>query len=196
MSMNFVTLFENYDWFSGTWIIHTALERWAILVVDSSGDVVPERWLRRKDYFDKTGTQAFRHHSPEQKKEWDRLNSNFYHRIMKRAEDYERTFATESIKTIRKYLTDIPAYDIVVQDSKIPENKIVAKIHNPHFINEQRDGLYISEYMLHLNQDDALSFLENLSIHWASSLPVNSDTNVPFEQGRSLYILAEQMESG
>jgi hypothetical protein len=194
--MNFLTLFENYDWFSGTWVIHTALERWAILVVDSSGDIVPERWSRRKDYFDKTGTQVIKHHSPEQKKEWHRLNSNFYHRIMKRAEDYEVTFTAENILAIRKYLTDMPTFDSIVQDSKIPKNKIVARIHNPHFINEQRDGLSVSEYMLHLNQDNALFFLENLSIHWASSLHIEKDSDVPYEQGRLLYILAEQMESG
>jgi hypothetical protein len=194
--MNFITLFENYNWFSGTWVIHTALERWAILVVDSSGDVVPERWSSRKDYFDKTGIQAIKYHSPEQKKEWHRLKSNFYHRIMKRAEDFEVTFTPENIEIIRKILTGMPAYDTIVQVPKIPENKIVTKIHNQHFNNEQRDGLLVSEYMLHLDQDNALSFLENLSIHWASSLPIEKDSDVPFEQGQYLYVLAEQMESG
>jgi len=196
MSINFVALFKHYNWFSGTWVIHTALERWAILVVDPSGEVVPERWLHKKDYFELVEMQGVQYQSPEQNKEWHRLNSNFYRRIMKRADDYESTFAAENIESIRKYLTGIPTYDTIVRHSKIPENKIVARIKNLHYVNEQIDGLCISDYMLLLDQENALSFLENLSIHWASSLPINKDSVAQFEQGRFLYLLAEQMESG
>jgi hypothetical protein len=193
--MNFVTLFENYNWFSGTWVIQTAFERWAILVVDASGEVVPESWFQ-KDYLETIGLRDIKYHSPEQNKEWHRLNSNFYHRIMKRAQDYEVTFATENIDAISKYFTDIPTYDTLVKHSKIPKNGNVARIKNPHYVNEQRDGLCISEYMLHLDHKNAFSFLENLSIHWASSLPVGKDSDAPFERSRYLYLLAEQMESG
>ena len=196
MSINFVTLFNHYNWLSGTWVIHTALERWAILVVDPSGEVVPERWLHKKDYFELVEMQGVQYQSPEQNEEWRRLTSIFYRRIMKRAEDYETTFTAENIELARKFLTGIPSYETIVKHSKIPENKIVARIKNLYYVNEQIDGLCISDYMLHLDQENAISFLENMSIHWASNLRVENDSVAQFEQGRYLYLLADQMESG
>src|SRR5690606_32319586 len=135
-------------------------------------------------YFNLDEMKGVEYYSPEQNDEWRKLISNFHQRIVKRAEDYQTTFAKENIELIRKYLTGVPAYETVVKHSKIPDDKIVARIKNVYYVNEQLDGLQISDYMLHLNQEDALSFLEIMSIHWASNLQFDKDCVVEFERGR------------
>jgi len=195
MSINFLTLFQHYKWSSGILLIRTALERWAILVVDPSGEAVPEKWLHKKDYFELVEMKGVEYQSPEQNEEWYKLISNFHNRITKRAEDYESTFAAGNIERIREYLTDIPAYETVVKDSKIPNDKIVARIKKVYYVNEQVNGLCLSDYMLHLDREGALSFLENISIYWASNLLIDKDCVAEFERGRYLNLLAEQIES-
>ena len=196
MNINFLTLFQHYKVPSSILIIHTALERWAILVIDPSGKAVPDKWLHKKDYFELVEMKGVEYLSPEQTEEWNNLISNFHRRITKRAEDYESTFATENIELIRKYLGNIPTYEIIVKHSKIPNDKIVARIKKVYYVNEQINGLYLSDYMLHLDREDALSFLENISIYWASNLRIDKDCVEEFERGRYLNLLAEQIESG
>ena len=196
MNINFLTLFQHYKAPSSILIIHTALERWAILVIDPSGKAVPDKWLHKKDYFELVEMKGVEYLSPEQTEEWNNLISNFHRRITKRAEDYESTFATENIELIRKYLGNIPTYETIVKHSKIPNDKIVARIKKVYYVNEQINGLYLSDYMLHLDREDALSFLENISIYWASNLRIDKDCVEEFERGRYLNLLAEQIESG
>ena len=71
---------------------------------------------------------------------------------------------------------------------------LFSKVRGRHYVNEQRDGLKIADYMLHLDLVSALTFLENLSIHWAANLPIAEDSSSFLEYGRYLYLLAEQME--
>jgi hypothetical protein len=196
MNINFLTLFQHYKVPSSILIIHTALERWAILVIDPSGKAVPDKWLHKKDYFELVEIKGVEYLSPEQTEEWNNLISNFHRRITKRAKDYESTFATENIELIRKYLGNIPTYKTIVKHSKIPNDKIVARIKKVYFVNEQINGLCLSDYMLHLDREDALSFLENISIYWASNLRIDKDCVEEFERGRYLNLLAEQIESG
>ena len=195
MNINFLTLFQHYKVPSSILIIYTALERWAILVIDPSGKAVPDKWLHKKDYFELVEMKGVEYLSPEQTEEWNNLISNFHRRITKRAEDYESTFATENIELIRKYLGDIPTYETIVKHSKIPNDKIAARIKKVYYVNEQVDGLCLSDYMLHLDREDALSFLENISIYWASNLHTDKDSVAQLEQGRYLNLLAEQIES-
>lgn len=136
-----------------------------------------------------------KYQSPGQASAWNALTSDFYHRIMMRAKEYETTFSLQNITIIRQYLEDMPGYNTLMQTTIIPNNKMVAKIQK-HYDNAQRDGLRIAEYMLHLDRANALTFLENLSIHWAASLPVVAGSDVPLEHGRFLFLLAEQMEVG
>jgi hypothetical protein len=196
MNINFLTLFQHYKVRSSILIIHTALERWAILVIDPSGKAVPDKWLHKKDYFELVEMKGVEYLSPEQTEGWNNLISNFHRRITKRAEDYESTFATENIELIRKYLGNIPTYETIVKHSKIPNDKIVARIKKVYYVNEQINGLCLSDYMLHLDREDALSFLENISIYWASNLRIDKDCVEEFERGRYLNLLAEQIESG
>jgi len=72
----------------------------------------------------------------------------------------------------------------------------VARIKKVYYVNEQANGLCLSDYMLHLDREDALSFLENISIYWASNLLIDKDCVAEFERGRYLNLLAEQIESG
>lgn len=192
LRMNFLTLFDKYDWGSGTWVIHTARECWAILSVDSSGNTLPEtrHYVRRAEQ----STFVVRFQSPEQGKKWRKLNGGFYARIMKRAEDCERTFSAENLDLIRQYLIELPAYDVLVRDSKIPKNTFISTVQQTHHVDEQLDGLRIAEYMLHLDEGDALLFIENLTIHWATQLPLVAASNASLERGRYLYLLAEEME--
>lgn len=190
--MNFLTLFDKYGWFSGTWIIHTASECWAILSVDSSGNTLPEtrHYVRRAE----SSNFAVRFQSSEQAKKWQELNSGFYARIMKRAKDYEHTFSAKNLDLIRQRLTELPAYDILVQDSKIPIGTFISTVQSSYYESEQRLGLQIADYMLHLAQADAIAFIEDLSINWAASLPLIPGSDPLLEGGRYLYLLAEQME--
>ena len=190
--MNFITLFDKYDWFSGTWIIHTASECWAVLLVDSSGNTIPEtrQYVRKAE----SSTFMVRFQSPEQGKKWLELNGGFYARIMQRAENYERTFSAENLNLVRQHLTKLPAYDALVRDSKIPEGTFISTVQLPYYESEQRLGLQIADYMLHLDQTNAMSFIEDLTIHWAANLPLVAGSDPLLERGRYLYLLAEQME--
>jgi len=190
--MNFLTLFDKYGWDSGTWVIHSARECWAILSVDSSGNTIPEtrHHVRRAE----SSTFPIKFQSPEQEKKWQKLDGDFYDLIMKRANDYENTFSAENIYRINQYLTELPAYDALVQDSKIPKNTYISTIQPSHHVDEQLDSLRIAEYMLHLDDEDALLFIENLTIHWAANLPLVAASDAALEQGRYLYLLAEEME--
>ena len=196
MSINSLTLFQHYKMSSAILVIQTALERWAILVIDPSGKAVPDKWLHKKDYFELVEMKGVEYLSPEQTEEWNNLISNFHRCITKQAEDYESTFATENIELIQKYLSDIPTYETIVKYSKIPNDKIVARIKKVYYVNEQVDGLCLSDYMLHLDREDALSFLENISIYWASNLHIDKDSVAQLEQGRYLNLLAEQIANG
>jgi hypothetical protein len=110
--MNFLTLFDKYDWVSGAWVIHTARECWTILSVDSSGNTLPEtrHFVRRAE----SSTFAVRFQSPEQKVKWQKLDGGFYDRVMKRANDYENTFSAENISRINQSLTELPDYAALV----------------------------------------------------------------------------------
>lgn len=192
LRMNFLTLFDKYDWGSGTWVIHTARECWAILSVDSSGNTLPEtcHYVRRAE----SSIFEIKFQSPEQRAKWQKLDGGFYDRIMKRAKDYENTFSVENIDRINRYLTELPDYTALVQDSKIPQNTFISTVQPHHHIDEQLDGLRIAEYMLHLDEGDALLFIENLTIHWAAQLPLVAASDAALERGRYLYLLAEEME--
>jgi hypothetical protein len=113
---------------------------------------------------------------------------------MKRADDYENTFSAENTNRINQYLTELPDYDVLVQDTKIPKNTFISTAQHPHHIGEQLEGLRIAEYMLHLDDGNAQSFIETLTIHWAANLPVVPGSKPSFEKGRYLYLLVEQME--
>ncbi len=190
--MNFITLFDKYGWGSGTWVIHTAHECWAILSVDSSGNTIPEtrHHIRRAE----SSTFAIKFQSPEQEKKWQKLNGGFYDRIMKQANDYENTFSAENIYRINQYLTELPDYAALVQHSKIPKNTFISTVQLPHHVDEQLDGIRIADYMLHLDEGDAQLFIENLTIHWAAQLPLVAASDACLERGRYLYLLAEEME--
>jgi hypothetical protein len=189
--MNFLNLFDEYNWFSGTWVIHTASECWVILSVDSSGNTIPEtrHYVRKAE----SSNLAVRFQSPEQAKKWQKLNGGFYACLMKRAENYKRTFSTENLDLLRQHLTELPAYDVLVRDSKIPQGTFVSTLQKP-YESEQRLGLLLADYMLHLDQADALSFIGDLAVHWAASLPLVPGSDPLLEKGRYLHLLAEQME--
>jgi len=190
--MNFLTLFEKYNWVSGTWVIHTARECWEILSVDSSGNTLPEtrHYVRRAE----SSIFAIKFQSPEQKTKWQKLNGGLYDRIMKRANDYENTFSAENISRINRYLTELPDYAALVRDSTIPKNTFISTVQLPHHVDEQLDGIRIADYMLHLDEGDALLFIENLTVHWVTQLPLVAASDASLERGRYLYLLAEEME--
>lgn len=120
--------------------------------------------------------------------------SGFYQRIMKRSTDHGHTFSPENINAIREYLS-AASQAARKRPTRIPKQEVAARIEHPHHVDEQRDGIGIAEYMLQLDQESALTFLENLSIYWAANLPVPEQTNdSSLERGRYLYLLAEQME--
>ncbi|MFZ5911642.1 MAG: hypothetical protein ACOYYU_16630 [Chloroflexota bacterium] len=120
--------------------------------------------------------------------------SGFYQRIMKRSTDHENTFSPENINSIREYLS-AASKAARKQTTRIPRYKVATRIERPYHVDEQRDGINIAEYMLQLDQESALTFLENLSIYWAANLPVPGNINdSSLEHGRYLYLLAEQME--
>jgi len=78
---------------------------------------------------------------------------------------------------------------------RIPGYKVATRIKHPYHVDEQRDGIHIAEYMLQLDRESALTFLESLSIYWAANLPVPEHIDdSSLEHGRYLYLLAEQME--
>jgi hypothetical protein len=162
--------FWNCSFWSSTLIIIGALLDWATLVVDPKGMIVPDHVARSIKIGDPNHYHPALLQSPEQKSQWVKLIGRFYDRMMKLSYHPENTFSDHSIVSIESYLMGLPSYDEMTKERRYPEDGIV-HLRTLDRAQEDNKAQWLTEYMLHLKDADALRFLESVVLKWALELP-------------------------
>lgn len=157
---------------SSSLIFTEALLDWATLRVDPSGDSLPTHVTLPLIPTPEHNFRIPHTQTAQQRQEWQALISAFYRRIMKRVYAEDDTFSSPTIAMLQAWVAQLPSYEQLVQSLYYPEPMWVG-INNIHHATENRISRRLTEYMLHLSQDDALQFLEYLVILWAAQLPAD-----------------------
>jgi hypothetical protein len=168
--MNFDPGFWNNSFWSNSLIIISAILDWVTLVVDPKGIVVPEYVARNIKITDPNKFDPALMQSPEQKSQWEQLIGSFHNRMVDLSNIPEDTFSEYSIASIKSYLMRLPSYDEMTKNKRYPANRIV-HLKSPDHVQEYTKAQWLTEYMLHLDEEGALHFLESVAIMWAVELP-------------------------
>jgi hypothetical protein len=169
MAMDITPYVSGHSLGSSSLIFIGAVLDWATLVVDPSGNALPEHVIRAHQRQIEGHLPPSRSQTAEQQQAWQQLINTFYRRIKARSYAAEQTFSAPSIATIHAEVLHLPAYESLVQQRYYPEPMVVGS-HNPHHAQEDTIARYLTEYMLHLNVEEALRFLEQVVILWAVQL--------------------------
>jgi hypothetical protein len=170
MAMDITPSISGHSLTASSLIFIGALLDWATLVVDPSGNALPDHVIRAHQRHAEGYLSPSCSQTAEQQQAWQQHINTFYQRIKARIYAAEQTFSPSSIATIHAEVLRLPTYKSLVEQRYYPEPMVVG-IHNPHHAQEEAIARYLTEYMLHLNAEEALRFLEQVVILWAVQLP-------------------------
>lgn len=168
--MDITPYISGHSLWSSSLIFVGALLDWATLVVDPAGEALPSHVIKTRQGDAAGHLPTARPQTAEQQQAWQQLVRTFYYQTKARSNACERTFSPTSIATIQTEVLQLPLYESLGQHHYYPEPMVVG-IDNPHHEQANKIARRLTEYMLHLSVEEALQFLERVTILWAAQLP-------------------------